>query len=196
MAEATPPLRLFVALELPERLLQALEAIQRDLRSNAGEHLRMVRPEGIHLTLKFLGDVERDRRTAIDQALTEAVAPFTLELKPAKLGSFGGRRIRVVWVGLGGMLDELGALARAVDQAMVSVGFDGEDRPFAPHLTLARVRDRASDTDRARLADLVGAYHLPDLPEVVLSHAALVSSVLGPGGAKYETISRYPATAP
>lgn len=191
MADAQ--LRLFIACELPDEVLNALGQVQDDLQRAGAEQLRWVRPEGIHLTLKFLGDVETALVDDVIAALSARIQPFALRVSPSRLGGFGGRRLRVVWVGLEGQVLELGELAKTVERALEPLGFPAERRPFAPHLTLARVRDRASAAERERLSDLIESYQLPRLPEFSLSRAALIQSILGPGGATYRTIMKFPA---
>ncbi len=186
-------LRLFVACELPETLRSALAGLQADLRERAGVQLRWVRAEGIHLTLKFLGEVDEARLDQVESALAGSVEPFDVGIRPAKLGGFGGSRLRVIWVGLEGDLDELGRLARVVERALAPVGFEEESRPFRPHLTLARVPDRLGNDQRKELSELVAAFELPAMPSVRLSQLSLIKSILGPGGATYQTLSSYPA---
>ncbi len=191
---APSQLRLFVACELPEVLLSSLAGIQADLRERAGVQLRWVRPEGIHLTLKFLGEVDESRLDRIEAALAGSVEPFDVGIRAVKLGGFGGRGLRVIWVGLEGNLDELGELAQVVERALVPAGFEEESRPFRPHFTLARVPDRLGNGQRRELSELVAAFELPAMPSVRLSQLSLVRSVLGPGGARYETLSNFPVT--
>ncbi len=191
MADAQ--LRLFIACELPDEVLNALGQVQNDLERAGTEQLRWVRPEGIHLTLKFLGNVEAALVDDVIAALSTWIQPFSLRLRPDRLGGFGGRRLRVVWVGLDGQTQELSELAKTVERALEPLGFPAERRPFAPHLTLARVRDRASAAERERLSDLLESYTMLSLPEFSLSRAALIQSILGPGGATYRTISRFPS---
>ena len=129
--------------------------MQEGLRNAGAPKLRWVRPEGIHLTLKFLGNVEEHRVPSITDALAKATEAFELTIQPSGVGGFGGRRIRVVWVGLEGDVERLAALATRVDEACGALGFERERRPFAAHLTLARVPDedferRAGASGRAR----------------------------------------------
>lgn len=191
MADA--PLRLFVACKLPDEVLNALSQVQDDLQRAGAEQLRWVRPEGIHLTLKFLGDVEAALVDDVTAALSACIQPFALRLNVSRLGGFGGRRLRVVWMGLDGQTQGLSDLAKTVERALEPLGFPAERRPFAPHLTLARVRDRATAAQREQLSGLLGSYQLPPLPKFSLSQAALIQSTLGPGGATYRTISRFPS---
>ena len=192
MANAPSKLRMFVACELPDELIEALRRVQSDLRRHTGDGLRWVRPEGIHLTLKFLGDVEMTRLEEVKTALAGAIRPFSVSLRPSRLGGFGGRRLRVVWVGLDGDVDGLSELAESIVAVLAPLGFPSEDRPFRPHLTLARVPDRVANEERHQLSALVEAHQLPDLPVAVVSQVSLIQSTLGPGGAKYRTISTYP----
>lgn len=192
MADAAPRLRLFVACELPAEVLNALAQIQHDLQRLGAEQLRWVRPEGIHLTLKFLGSVEAALVDDIVTALGACIQPFSLRLRTSRLDAFGGRRLRVVWVGLDGQVRELAELAKTAERALEPLGFPAERRPFAPHLTLARVRERATAPERERLSGLLESFHLPSLGEFSLTKAALIQSTLGAGGATYRTISRFP----
>lgn len=158
------PLRLFVAVELPAEVKDALgDAIAMLRREGVDEGLRWVRPEAIHLTLRFLGSAPPARLPAITPALRQAldgVAPF--ELRPDGLGTFHGgqnphftrrfpretrhHNVRALWVGIGGETERLADLASRADAALASLGFPTETRRFTAHLTLARVR---ADVDRA-----------------------------------------------
>ncbi len=193
-----PSLRLFVACELPGEAREALATVQRLLQEQGAEGLRWVRPEGIHLTLKFLGPVPARRLEAIERALARAVSePFRLSVRLGRLGSFGGSTgLRVVWVGLEGDVEALARLAAQVEGAMESMGFERERRPFAAHLTLARVKDEASPQDRRRLFDLVRALELPPLPGATLDALSLMQSTLEPGGARYQCLARFPRSSP
>ncbi len=157
-----------------------------------------MRPEGIHLTLKFLGPVPARRLEAIERALARAVSePFRLSVRLGRLGSFGGSTgLRVVWVGLEGDVEALARLAAQVEGAMESMGFERERRPFAAHLTLARVKDEASPQDRRRLFDLVRTLELPPLPGATLDALSLMQSTLEPGGARYQCLARFPRSSP
>lgn len=189
-------LRLFVACELPDDVREALARVQDDLRPLSPPALRWVRPEGIHLTLKFLGAVSRNRLDQLVEALERAVDPFELTVQPAELGGFGGARLRVIWVGLEGELEALAALAGSVDGAMAGLGFPKETRPFRSHLTLARVQERATAEERRRVANLVQRYRLPSLPSMLLARVDLMQSTLGRGGAVYRRLASVPGPAP
>ncbi len=192
MANASSEARLFVACELSDELKHALGALEDDLRRLAVDGLRWVRPEGIHVTLKFLGEVEAARIESITAALTSAIEPFELRLQPASVGGFGGARLRVVWVGLEGDVRGLTELAGRVEGALEPLGFPRERRPFAAHLTIARVRDQTSSAKRQQLAGLIERYQPPALPAVTFRQLALMRSHLGPQGASYERLASFP----
>jgi 2'-5' RNA ligase len=149
--------------------------------------LRYVRPEGIHLTLKFLGETPAHLVPRIGPALAEVAARATacsIELGAA--GFFGSsRRPRVVWRGVAGDRACLDALAHSVDEALAAVGFTREDRGFNPHLTLARVPDDLPPADVARIGPAVQALGRPSAGAFALERLSLMRSVLQRGGARY-----------
>ncbi len=188
------PLRLFIAIPLPEPLLRQMAQVQRALEKQmpAGS-VRWVNPEGIHLTLKFLGDTPEGKVPAIRDALA-AVArravPCTFTV--GDLGCFPNlRRPRVVWVGVQEPGGQLQALQEAVESAMVSLGYPREGRKFSPHLTLGRVRDSVPSRDAARIGEVVGATALGTLGEVRADSFALIRSVLKPTGAEYTPLAEF-----
>ena len=168
--------------------MDALRAVGAD----AG--LRWVRPEGIHLTLKFLGETDEEDLPGIIAALRDVARLHPpIEIEPGGLGSFGGRRgLRVVWVGLGGQIDALITLAAAIDAALAPQGFKREARAFNPHLTLARVRDDVSPDERARIHDVVARVVPPSLPTFPATAFSLMESKLQRGGAVYRQVAVFP----
>jgi 2'-5' RNA ligase len=195
---AKKQLRLFVAVELPEAtlrvLVETMAALQRIAPDDA---VRWVRPEGIHLTLQFLGSTDEDRVPLIHTALRLAVRDVaSFDVAPAGIGSFGGRaNLRVVWVGLG---DDGGALAELADKvqtAMEPLGYEREQRAFNAHLTLGRVREGASRDERARLHDALARFDAPPIPPFHVEQVSLMESTLGRGGAAYEQVGAYPLAA-
>ncbi len=155
-------MRLFVAIELPADWLLALRTAQDDLKGRiealAGPRLRWVRPEAIHLTLKFLGEVAESRLPSVFEAITRATAPMPeLTLAMGRAGSFGDRRgPRVIWAGVDGATvgdrQRLYQLAEALETWLASAGFKREGR-FSPHLTLARLPDDLSREQRALVGE-------------------------------------------
>jgi len=152
-------IRSFIAIELPGELKQAFAELQRKFRSAGSLPMRWVDPSNIHLTLKFLGDIDAGSTDKIITALEESAkgtTPFNIEVKG--LGVFPNmNRIQIIWVGLYGELEKLGQLQKRIETSLKSLGFPPENRPFTPHLTLARVRDYARPDERQKLGQLVSA---------------------------------------
>jgi 2'-5' RNA ligase len=194
-------LRLFVAIELPETWLESLGAAQRALaeafETPQTPRLRWVRPEGIHLTLKFVGNVPTMYLQQLQTVLGEAVPQspdLTLSLGEPGFFTGPGGLARVLWVGVRGDLRELEALASAVDKACSKLGVPPERRRFAPHLTLARLPDQTSFRDD-EVRDAMGRLDTLKAPPLAVTHVSLMRSHLGPGGARYERIAAFPPQA-
>lgn len=186
------PWRLFVAIDLGSAARQELRRAQ-DAARGAELSARWVDPAGAHLTLKFLGATDRALVGPLGAALRAVAArraPFLLHT--GELGAFpNGRRPRVIWLGLTGALDQLSALQRELDSALVALGIPAEVRPFLPHLTLGRVRDGAPPPAPETFAAAAAAVDATDAPVPVAS-VRLVRSELGPGGARYTTLCDVP----
>lgn len=186
-------LRLFVATVLPATILESLAAIQQRLRADTPHGVvRWVDPRGVHLTLKFLGDVPADQQPELEQALNEAAGdrqPFNLVL--SELGCFPSvRRPRVVWVGLAGELPQMHALRDEVERTISPLGYPTEDRPFSPHLTLGRVRREASASQASLLGGQVIRSQQMDTRAWRVESVSLMQSELSPGGATYTELHR------
>jgi 2'-5' RNA ligase len=198
-------LRLFVAIELPDfwkeglgelqsRMKAALEA-EPELR---GTRVRWVNPEGIHLTLKFIGEVAADRLEVIQNQLAVAIQePPDIELSFWRAGSFSDRRSpRVIWGGIETQQrDQLYALAESIETWLAAAGVPRERRAFAPHLTLARLPQELSDGVRKRVAEVTTAVKAPEMPAFTVQSVSLMRSHLGPQGARYERLMGYPISA-
>lgn len=188
-------MRLFVAIELPEPWLReaarALDALTAALGDDA-DVLRPVALGRMHLTVRFLGEVDEELVPALDAALRAAVPPVGVDLEPNAPGTFGSAaRTSVVWLGLGGDLDALRALAGRVESAVEAVGLPAERRELRPHVTLARVRQRASATQRRAIASAVSALDPPGPHPHRVAEVVLVRSHLGAGQPRYEVLGRY-----
>lgn len=188
-------MRLFLALELPEAWLReaarALDALTAALGDDA-DVLRPVALDRMHLTVRFLGEVGEDMVPALDAALREHVPPVRVDLELAAAGTFGSAaRTSVAWLGLGGDLDGLRALAGRVEVAVEAAGLPSERRELRPHVTLARVRQRASAPQRRAIATAVSALDAPGPHPHRASEVVLVRSHLGSGQPRYEVLGRY-----
>jgi 2'-5' RNA ligase len=185
-------MRLFVAVHLPEEIRGRLAVVQDRLRSVRAD-VSWVRPGNIHLTLKFLGEVEPARLDRIRTALGEvARASEPCEAAVAGIGSFGGRIPRVVWAGITEGAEALVALGGRVDAAMAGVGFPRESRPFSPHLTLGRVR---SPRNAAEFLGALRAEARADFGATRVTAFYLMESQLNPQGSIYTVIDSFPLGA-
>ena len=187
-------LRLFVALEPPELVRRRLAALQAELQRAAGGaagEVRWAAPESVHLTLQFLGGVPEERRPAVEAAIQAAAAASPLlPLAVSGTGAFPTvRRARVVWAGIAGDVAPLAALVAALGRALAPLGFTPEARPFSPHLTLGRARDRSG---AAGLAAALG--HAGEGPPAPwrAGEVVLFRSHLSPLGSRYEALARAP----
>ena len=183
-------LRLFVAVTLPPEVRAALAEVIGRLRAADVPGVRPVAPEAVHITLKFLGNVDASRVPDLAAALTAAgdgSAPFRIALQG--VGGFPSLDApRALWAGVSDDAGSLGGLARRVDEACASAGFPREQRPFSPHLTLARMRDTASPSDRRRAgAALADAGSTLDSAFAVDAFH-LIKSTLTPSGPRYESL--------
>ncbi len=183
--------RSFIAIELPEDIKAALQQLQNTLKAQSPREVRWVDPGGIHLTLKFLGDVETERLEAITQAISEVtqkMPPFRLVLQGT--GCFPNlRRPRVIWVGVQGDLEPLGRLQEGIEESMAALGFAREDRAYTPHLTLGRVREGARGHDVQRLGEQIGALKWQGSGEFSVGSVHLIRSDLTPRGAIYTKLA-------
>ena len=188
-------MRLFLALELPDPWLReaarTVDALTEALGGDA-DVLRPVALDRMHLTVRFLGEVEEERVPVLDAALREAVPPVGVDLELAAAGTFASAaRTSVVWLGLGGDLDALRALAGRVESAVEAAGLPPERRELRPHVTLARVRRQASTPQRRAIAAAVAALDAPPAHAHRAGELVLVQSHLGSGQPRYEVLGRY-----
>ena len=184
-------IRSFVAIELPEEAKKGLASLRRELERDEHRFVKWVDPGGIHLTLKFLGNIPSKRVTETTEAMKKAaqgLSPFFLEI--SGLGAFPSlKQVRVVWVGVGGELDKLSTLQQNIDSALAALGFAREERSFVPHLTVARVREGASTSERGRFGELVGSATFEGKYHVEVEAIKLMRSQLTPAGAIYTCLS-------
>ena len=181
-------MRAFIAIDLPEALHTALAEAQQNFRSAASD-ARWTRPEGIHLTVKFLGEISDAQTKQVVEALTQIgpFEPFSIEVKG--FGFFPqAQRPRVFWAGVMAP-PALTQLAAQVENRMEKIGFAREARALSPHLTLARFQvprpQPALEAAIAARADTsLGAFNA--------SEFFLFESKLSPQGAQYRKVVRFP----
>jgi len=188
MADNKELIRTFIAIEIPDGIKDGMKEVQETLRKSRAD-VGWVRPEGVHLTLKFLGDFEAGRVGGLGDAIESAVKgirPFQLEVKG--IGVFPTPKApRVVWLGLGGEMDSLSAVYEKVEAACEGLGFKREPRPFKPHLTLGRVK---SPGGRESLMRSVAEHERADLGAFTAGAVSVMKSELMPSGAVYTEMRR------
>lgn len=178
-------IRLFVGLDLPDDLRQRLAGL------NGGvPGARWVAAENLHVTLRFIGEVDRDHAADIDAALTAIVAaPFDLRLRG--VGTFGkGRKLRSLWAGIESE-PALTALYGKVDRALVGAGIAPDNRKFMPHVTLARLKAAKPH----RIDEYIAANGPFAAGPVAVRAFVLYSSMLSKSGAIYRPEAEYPLVA-
>ena len=182
--------RAFIALHISEPARQALTGAIASLRADIPQGVRWVDPKGIHLTLKFLGNIDSG---LVEQVLDSMQHParnsasFSLAL--SGLGVFPDRRSpRVLWAGIGGDLDALGSLQRELESILATQGFQRERRGFNPHLTIGRVRNGVSRDQGQRIVDAVASIQLEPTDPWRVDGLHLMRSTLTPQGALYDSL--------
>ncbi|MGD8990732.1 MAG: RNA 2',3'-cyclic phosphodiesterase [Desulfobacterales bacterium] len=179
--------RAFVALELPESIRASIGAAQKALQSY-GFLVKWVRPENIHLTLKFLGNIDANRTDAVVNAMTLAArGRAALHLNASGIGVFpNARRPRVIWIGLGGQVDHLKSLQQTLDAHLADSGFSAEKRPFKGHLTLGRVKGKIA---AERMQSALDEFNAFESNGFATNRIILFKSELHPTGAIYTQVA-------
>jgi 2'-5' RNA ligase len=185
-------IRSFIAIELPPELKAILGSFQNEMASAGGSFVKWVAPDSIHITLKFLGNIVAEKVEAIGSAIEQACAgtgAFSLEM--GELGGFPNlNQPRVLWVGLHGDIERVKSLQLNIDNSLVRLGFDKEKRGFTPHITLARMREKASPVDRRKFGELVTGKHFDFRYKIDVESINLMRSRLLPDGAVYSTMAK------
>ncbi len=180
-------MRLFVAMDIPDEVRSSLAAFAAKLRP-ACRNARWVRIEGLHVTLKFIGETSPEKADAIKAALASIPARPPISINFRGLGFFPDeRRPHVLWVGIKSGSD-LAALAAAVETALNPLGIPREERAFSPHLTLARL-----STPRVleALQDAVKTAGRMEFGRTTAKEFHLYQSVLKPGGSEYTRLETF-----
>jgi 2'-5' RNA ligase len=184
-------IRAFIAVALPPEIKNKLVRLQGQLREGTPVPVKWVAPESMHLTLKFLGNISPGLTGRVTAAIGEAArGEPPLKLGIEGLGVFPNpRRVQVVWVGLSGDVARLGELQKRLETGLQPLGFRPEGRPFAPHLTLGRVRDRATPPERQALGEMVTTADFEDESTFLIDAVHLMRSQLTRQGPIYSRIS-------
>jgi len=184
-------IRSFLALDPPEEVLGEIASIQNRLRKFIQGDIRWVRPEGIHSTLKFFGDISGDDVANIAATVEKAAEkemPFSLAI--GGVGVFPDpHRPRVLWLGMNGDVERLRVFQKGIEQALLQIGFPREQRPYRPHLTLGRIRSLKGLIGLARALEKGEEY---TAGRFIASGLSLIQSELTPRGAIYTRLKWCP----
>lgn len=178
--------RAFIAIDLPQNVRLFLAEAQEALKSY-GFSVKWVRPQNIHLTLKFLGDVEVGRTARISEAMAAAAGSCSgVSLRAKDIGVFPDlKRPRVIWAGVTGQPEILENLQRILDERLADLGFPKDRRSFSAHLTLGRVKGQI---DSARMKTAFDALTGLESAAFEVDRIVLFKSELRPAGAVYTQV--------
>jgi 2'-5' RNA ligase len=188
-------IRTFICVDVPDADRERIRKAQAALRP-FGARVGWANPDGVHLTLAFLGDLSEgdvQRVSDVVKRVAERTRPFSLRVQGT--GGFPSLdRPRVLWAGVTGNLQPLSSLHRDLWSELVGLGFPGETKAFHPHLTIGRVKD---PRDRS-LASVVRALTTQDLAgePFEVNEIIVMRSVLGAGGSRYIPLARCAFRAP
>jgi RNA 2',3'-cyclic 3'-phosphodiesterase len=184
-------IRAFLAIDPPEEILREIGRIQGRLERLIRGELRWVRPEAIHLTLKFFGDIAESAVGGIAAVVEKAAAgeaPFAFAV--GGVGVFPDRRRpRVLWLGMEGDVERLLGFQRGLADGLGEIGFPAEERPFSPHLTLARIKSSRGLTGLEKVLERGEAYTAGEFTALGIG---LIRSELTPRGAVYTKLKWFP----
>ena len=189
-------MRLFVALEIPAAVRDRFAALINELRAleskSSAKKARWVRPDNLHVTLKFIGHIEPAKLDAIRATLQKVRSVASIDVRFRGLGFFpNAKRPRVLWAGTAAS-QNLASLARDIDASLAKLEIPAEERAFTPHLTLARCEPQAIS---AALGAAIERDSTRDFGELRTNQFHLVESKLKPSGAEYTTLQSFVFTA-
>ncbi len=185
-------IRSFLAFELPSEIKKQIIAVSKELKKTALP-VRWVKTENIHLTILFLGSVDEDAISDIEEKVNVVVRGFSaFKIKLNAVGTFPHwKRPRVIWIGLDGDIGKLSNFRNDLQEKLKILGFIPEKRPFQPHLTLGRFkRSLDRDADIQRILD--SRYHTLNSELYYLDELVLYKSDLKPEGPVYTKMATWP----
>lgn len=186
--------RAFLAIRLPCAVTASLARLIDQAVGRGVDCIRPVKPENMHLTVRFFGSVSAPQVESLIAAVrrsARSIRPFTLTLDG--VGAYPSvRNARVFWVGLDDGLAPLRDARRRVDDALAQAAFERDPRKFSPHVTIARIRDRASRVERRKAAESLLAVKLDSALPIPVERISLIRSVLLPSGPEYSALAEIP----
>ena len=181
-------MRTFVAIEIPGEIRERIQELLDALRRAPGD-VRWTRPDGLHITMKFLGEVAPEKVEVVKARLHSLAPSAPLPIAVRGAGFFPNERApRVIWLGIEAG-PELEQLAVRIEECLLPLGFPKEERPFAPHLTLGRAR---STNNLGTLRELLRLREPLDMGSFVAQDIFLFESQMAAGGSIYRKIARFP----
>lgn len=184
-------MRVFVALDVPESVRTALAGFVAKLRQSAAT-ARWTRLEGLHVTLKFIGEVAPDKVQAIEASLARIPSRLPIEIKFRNAGFFPNqRRPLVFWAGIEAIA-QLSELAADVESFLEPLGIPRGKKVFSPHLTLARFKPQRGTPAQDELHAAIAAAAPLEFGNTVAREFHLFQSILKPGGAEYTRLATFP----
>lgn len=178
-------MRAFIAIDIAQDIKEKIGSLIKEL-SSPSDGIKWVRPENLHITLKFLGEVKEERLTGIIAVLKDIAnvsRPFSLRI--GGVGTFPEKkRPRVIWIGVEDS-EQLLTLQKEIDKRLCSLGFHSEDRPFTGHITIARLKEGAKTE---RLFEKLSPLKQKDFGFIEVTEIVLMKSELRPDGARYEKV--------
>ena len=187
-------IRVFIAIDLPKSIQDSIENQTSRLRQGTGNGLvRWVPPANMHLTLKFIGSISTSHVDFLKQMLTQAAeshSPFDLQI--GGIGSFpNSKRPRVIWVGIHAPAD-LASLQKNIEAGATRLGYEKEERPFSPHLTLGRVRSDIAPADLQKIRSTLDSFQLGNIGSAKIDAVHLYKSDLHSDGSVYTKLFSVP----
>ncbi|HUW19049.1 MAG TPA: RNA 2',3'-cyclic phosphodiesterase [Sedimentisphaerales bacterium] len=185
-------MRVFIAIDIGEEIRAALGELQRQLQSKADVRkgdVKWVRPDSIHLTLKFLGEIKDEQVVEVCNVVKDVAGRHkNFELDVESVGHFGGSSARVLWVGCGHNCEQLHRLQKDIEEQLALAGWPEEARQFTGHLTLCRIRNVKAGAELAKLGEAFKDYKLGIISADSVS---VYQSQLRPSGPIYTILANY-----
>ena len=187
-------LRAFIAIDLPDQLQDALEKQITRLRQPLGDELvRWVPTQNMHLTLKFLGTIAASHLEFLKQLITQTAEshnPFDMQI--SGIGSFpNSKQARILWAGIHAPA-ELSSLQKSLEAGTTRLGYEAEERPFSPHLTLGRVRQNIDPTGMQKIRTTLATIQLGNIGSARVDSIHLYKSELHSSGSIYTKLFSAP----
>jgi 2'-5' RNA ligase len=188
-------MRVFIAVDIIEQVKQIILQLQKRLKdsSNAGSRdITWVKPDAMHLTLKFLGEITDNQLVEVCKAIKEVSAGYKgFDLNIETVGSFGGKSARVLWIGSGSGSETITKIAEDIEQRLEKIEFPREARPFTAHLTLCRIKSFKAGLEMANLAE---DYKDFKAGAAFIDEIKVYQSQLTPQGPIYTVLGSYKLT--